>query len=202
MGRHRIRAWRKVPVQQVMAELRRLNFGQPPRTYAECLAVARRLNWKLRIQPRETEEGACLSEQKRAIYLPITENEEELVRRILHEFAEIIIRKEGGEPEYWYAGGEEEHHRVAQLVEAAWLRQAARQAEFCLFGEIPPAPGDADAPPPNEDTLTEPEQVQIGCWYEAATALNALKTQAELLRRQLARVERSQARIQQEWPLR
>ena len=64
MNTHLPRSWRRVPVRQVMAELRRLNCGRVPQTYADCLSVAARLNWRLRQMPREIGMDPCASEQK------------------------------------------------------------------------------------------------------------------------------------------
>ena len=111
-------SWRHIPVRQVVAELRRLNSGQRPCTFDECQAIAARLHWRFRILPHEAEQDAYADELRHVIYLPDTTDEAELVRSAIHELSEILTHKEGGEPEYWYAGGAEEHHEVACLVEA------------------------------------------------------------------------------------
>ena len=193
--------WREVPVSQVIRELQRLNFGRLPHTLADCEAIADRLHWRLRILPRALCPEPFASERKHVIYLPDTDEPADLVRVALHELSEIITGKEGGEPEYWHPGGEEVHHQVALLVEAHWTDDATRTDLYCITGELPPPPGDADAPAPDLDSFAAPAEVAVSSWFEAAQALSVLDAQAIQLQRLLEQVHQAQARVRQEWYL-
>jgi hypothetical protein len=102
--------WHRVPIDQVEAEMRRLNHGAPPASFAECCDAAAALNWRVLILP-VPECPASSDPLKHIIYVPEGEDRE-LFRYALHELSEIITAKEGGEPEF-QANDDAAHHDVA-----------------------------------------------------------------------------------------
>lgn len=108
--------WHSIPVEQVIAELARLNRGAVPCSFEECCDIAAALNWRILFLPPEEEQVAHISERKHIIYIPHALQDQELFRVTLHEISELITAKVGGEPEYRFIGGNEEHHNVAVLT--------------------------------------------------------------------------------------
>ncbi len=188
--------WREVPLGQVIAELRRLNSGAQPGTFQDCEAIAARLNWRFRFLPREAQQDACADKRKHVIYLPPVSDPVALFRVAVHELSEVITHQDGGEPEYHYQGGEEEHHHVARLVERLF-RIPVRTRAYNVLGELPPPPGDADAPPPALDAHHDPRAVVIRSHYDAAVAFNTLSSQENRLLQQLTRIRQAKAIVDQ-----
>src|SRR5579871_6354302 len=149
-------SWRRIPVRQVVTEISRLNAGQRPCSFADCKVIAARMHWRFRFLPREAEQDAYADELRHVIYLPNTTDEAELVQLAIHELSEILTHKDGGEPEFHYQGGAEEHHQVARLVEAHLAAMSRRIQTFNVVGETPPPPGDLEAPPLDLDYLVLP----------------------------------------------
>jgi hypothetical protein len=107
--------WHGVPVDQVVAELVRLNRGATPRSFEECCEVASALNWRILILPPCENPVAHINEKQHIIYIPPVDDRD-LFRMALHEISELITGKEGGEPEFHFAGQDEEHHNVAEML--------------------------------------------------------------------------------------
>jgi hypothetical protein len=102
--------WHRIPVDQVAAELSRLNHGTPPRSFGECCDVAAALHWRVMIVP--VPEVQALSSRTKHIIQIGQGDDRELFHRCLHELSEIITGRESAEPEY-HTDTDERHHDVA-----------------------------------------------------------------------------------------